>query len=80
LENLEWVTHRENIHHMLQLHPHMNVGEENGRAKLTEDKVRAIRARYASGGVTHRELAEDFAIGCSHMSNVINRKAWRHVK
>jgi hypothetical protein len=37
------------------------------RAKLTEDQRDEIRARYAAGGITHRQLADEYGI---HFTNI----------
>lgn len=46
--------------------------------KLNEAKVREIRARHA-GGVTQTELAADYGISSSTMSQVITGKRWADV-
>jgi len=54
-------------------------GERHGRAKLTEAHVREIRALYAAGGITQRELAKRFNSNQASISCVINRKQWKSV-
>ena len=51
----------------------------HGIAKLTDEKVVAIRSEYAQGGTTHAELAIKYGIGRRTIGNVINRKLWKHV-
>lgn len=53
-------------------------GEDHGVAKLTEDQVMEIRARYA-GGMTQVELAEEFEISQPTISQVVRRLTWAHV-
>jgi len=50
-----------------------------GRAKLTDAKVRAIRWRYDDGygEVTQRELAAEFGISASTVSDITAGKTWR---
>ncbi|WP_367582384.1 HNH endonuclease signature motif containing protein [Tsukamurella tyrosinosolvens] len=55
-------------------------GEQHGRAKITEDDVRAIRRRYAAGGVFQRELAADYGIDQTVVSDIVRRKIWQHVE
>lgn len=45
-------------------------------AKLDLSKAEQIRARYASGGVTSRELAAEFGVHHSQINAVIRGKAW----
>jgi hypothetical protein len=43
---------------------------------LTEALVREIRDRYAAGGVTYRQLSEEYGISHGHVGNLIQRKTW----
>lgn len=54
-------------------------GEKNEQAILTEFQVLEIRARYAAGGVTQRSLAKEFGVHFAGISDIINRKNWRHI-
>lgn len=66
--------------HGSRLHPErMSRGEDHGRAKLTEEKVREIRVRYAAGGVTSRILSCEFGVSRDTIFNVIHRKNWKHI-
>jgi hypothetical protein len=53
-------------------------GEAHRLAKLTDDKVREIRALHAAG---HRycELDKRFALGRSKARQIVTRQAWKHV-
>jgi len=55
-------------------------GEANGRAKITEDHVRTIRAAYVRGSSEFglRALAEQFGVTQVLVSRVVRRKAWSH--
>jgi hypothetical protein len=55
-----------------------NVGEDNGRAKLTEDDVREIR-RLRAGGRTIVSLGEQFGVTHNMISRIELRKAWTHI-
>ena len=55
-------------------------GEKNGRSKLTAKQVLEIRRRYAEGGVTQRELADEYGIAAqSQISNIIHGRRWKHL-
>jgi hypothetical protein len=56
-----------------------NRGEGSARAKLTEEDVVEIRKRYAAGGITIQELAHQYHVANSCISNVITRKTWKHL-
>lgn len=53
-------------------------GEDNGRAKLTEDDVREIR-RLRAGGWLQCEIAEEFGIIRQQVSRICNCKQWKHI-
>lgn len=48
-------------------------------AKLNDEKVREIRARYAAGGVTQQELADRYGVSQHAIALVTRRKTWKHV-
>lgn len=55
-------------------------GERNGRSKLTAKQVLEIRRCYSAGGVTQRELADEFGIAAqSQISNIVHRHRWKHL-
>jgi DNA-binding transcriptional regulator YiaG len=54
--------------------PH--VGALNGKAKLTEADVVAIRALT---GVPQREIARRYGVGSTAIVKIIGRKTWRHI-
>lgn len=56
-----------------------HLGEKNGRAKLTEDKVREIRVLYASGEFSYRALGKRFGVSCQLVSQIVNYKIWTHI-
>ena len=62
IENLRLLTQAGNIRH--------------SRAKLTAAEVREIRERYAKGGVTHRELGEEYGIARQTVTDLINQKTF----
>lgn len=54
-------------------------GSKNNRAKLTEDQVIEIRARYALGGITQKRLSEIYGVGHGCIESVITRRSWPHL-
>lgn len=54
-------------------------GVERPAAKLTEEKVREARKRYAAGEGTIRELARQYGVTYTPMQLVLDNKAWKHV-
>jgi hypothetical protein len=79
--NLEYVTSIENNKHARETglwHPAR--GEASGKAKLTEEQVRALRAEYAAGGTSHRKLAAKYTVSQQSVAGIISRKYWPHVQ
>jgi hypothetical protein len=50
--------------------------ERSGRAKLQWPHVRAIRERYATGGVTQQQLADEYGVTVGAISLIVRRLAW----
>jgi NUMOD4 motif-containing protein/HNH endonuclease len=72
-ENLCWGTPVENAEDRRRHH-----GRHAG-AKLTEERVRAIRARYAAGETNQSALAREFGVTRRAIQNLIKGDAWRYV-
>jgi hypothetical protein len=53
-------------------------GATNGRAKLTDDLVIEIRARYAAGE-TQIALGQSFGVHNGTISSIVRRKTWQHL-
>jgi hypothetical protein len=84
--NLEYVTHSENckhahrlgLNHLPSVRPAPRPGMRNGRAKLTDDQVRALRSRHADGEPI-KQLVSEFGIGKSAIDYIVRRVHWSHV-
>jgi len=60
--------------------PQHMLGCKNGRAKLTEEQVKAIRNAWESGESTIRRLREQYNVSDSLIRMIIHRKVWTHVE
>lgn len=78
LENLEWMTIEENHAHARDVLGHGKQGEDNVKAKLTENDVLDIRALRGLGA-TLSNIANAFDISISAAHHVVARRTWRHV-
>jgi hypothetical protein len=54
-------------------------GEENGSAKLTDEDVRAIRARGEAGENAY-QIATDYAVSRRNVEYILAGRTWRHVR
>lgn len=53
-------------------------GERAGGAKLTAEKVKEIRRRYAEGA-TLKGLAAEYGVRFTNVHMIVQRKTWKHV-
>lgn len=66
--------------HYTRKSPHLAVrGERQGSAKLTEEKVRAIRAEYATGRIIYDILGPKYGVSRAVACSVVTRRTWKHV-
>ena len=80
VDNLEYVTCRENIRHCWQAGSHGTNhcrGEANWRAKLTAEDVLVIRRLYPE--VSIGQLAVLYGVTKENISLIVRRKTWQHV-
>jgi hypothetical protein len=77
LSNLSYVTAKENAAHKW-LHGTVPHGAKHWKAKVDEADVREIRRRRAAGALL-RELAAEFGLSTTMISDIASRKAWAHL-
>ena len=63
------------INHGSKTMPHKFDGSQN--RKLTAESVAEIRRRYALGGVTQQQLADEYLVSQVNISVVLKYKTWR---
>ncbi len=87
-DNLEWVTHLENMRHAASVTDSMFKGPRTqngarthacGAATLAEEKIVEIRRLYACGERS-RAIAERFGVERCAVTRIISRKTWGWVK
>ena len=79
LDNLEWVTHKENMQHAIKNGLINNRGEKNGMSKLTNEKVLTIK-RLLKTGMSQYKIAKLIGgISRSTVMNIKNRNQWKHI-
>jgi HNH endonuclease len=66
--------------HWTRQQPERVTGENNGRAKLCEEDVRAIRTRYSAGGVLYKDLALEYGLDASTIGDIVRGELWSHVR
>lgn len=76
VENLEWVSSSENIHHKIHQLGKDHRGSKNGMAKLTMEQVEKIKLLYQAG-YTQKKLGDMFGITQGKISKVVNGKSYK---
>lgn len=75
LENLCWGTPTENVADARR-HGTIARGERHGSVVLTEVQVRAIRAAYAAGGKTMKQLGKEHGVSPMTICRIMRRENW----
>lgn len=80
ISNLRWGTSLQNGHDKMK-HGTVSRGEDFVHAKLTEERVRMLRRRYAAGerGLA-RKYASKWGVHYTIIDKAIQGKSWRHVR
>ena len=74
IDNLEWVTYKENMAHALE----MGLIDLAPNRKITDEDVLEIR-RLASIGLKHVQIAKRFPVKVQTIRKVLDGRAWSHV-
>jgi hypothetical protein len=76
VDNLFWVTSKENIQHKIHQLGKEHRGSKNGMAKLTLEDTEKIKLLYQAG-YSQNKLGEMFGISQGKISNVVNGKSYK---
>lgn len=76
-DNLRWGTAVNNAEDR-RSHGTTAIGERSPRAKLTAEKVLAVRA-YEDSDLSASQIGKLFGIGRSQVDRIIKRQTWRHL-
>lgn len=79
LSNLERCTSKENVDHAIRIGLRDSIGISNGRANHTEDEIKEIRRKYATGNYTQKQLGIEYRSCQSYISCIILKKLWKHI-
>jgi len=75
-EHLETGTHQQNASDRIRDGTETK-GNRNGKSKLTEEQVRAIRAN--PDNKTNREFAKEYGVHNTTIADIIHRRTWNHL-
>lgn len=77
VNNLEWVTNKENILHAIKSGLSNTVGENNGNAKLSAGSVKKIRSLFKTGRWNKCQLARMYGVSRTMIRLIVENKNWR---
>jgi len=75
-DNLHWCTYSENNQHAIDI----GLRPRFTPRKLDSFNVRHIRTAYHTSGCTQTELAKQYGVANSSISQIVNYVTWRHVQ
>ena len=81
LDNLEWVSHAENIKRAYERgnHDGRAVGEKNIKSQLNRELVMQMRIEYFIGKKTITEIARRHSLPWNTAGNAIKGITWKHI-
>jgi hypothetical protein len=79
VNNLEWVTARENTKHATLLGLKKDSGSNSKNSKLKERDIYEIRKLSKSKSKTNKEISSLYNINKDYVSMIINKKRWTHI-
>ena len=77
LENIEWVTHKQNMSHAFKIGLVNNTGEENGQSILTKEQV--IEIKKLKGKLSQEKISKLFPVSRSAIQGIFNGRLWKHI-
>jgi hypothetical protein len=79
VDNLEWVSMRDNSAHAVETGLHDLKGSRHPNSKLTEVSVINMRDMYKTGKYSHSQIGKLYGVTREQARDVINRKNWKHI-
>jgi hypothetical protein len=79
IDNLELVTHQENMKHAFKNKLQDNLGSKNPFSKLNEKKVIEIRSKFKKHVYTRQMLATEYNVTIACIKDILIKRTWAHV-
>jgi hypothetical protein len=79
VDNLEYVTPRENTWHAINVLGRRRDGEYHWHSKITNEDVVRMRELYKTGKYTQFDLSDIFGIHRGQISKILNHKSWGNI-
>lgn len=78
IENLEWVTHQENMKRAFNRAVGKTPGCPKGKARLSANDVLTIRQLHQQG-FNRRVIGERYNVSLVTVHHIVTRKTWKHI-
>lgn len=78
VENLEWVTRKENIDHSIE-NGLTKIGSDSTSSKLKDNQVLEIRELFSSQKYSYSELGRMFNVDGAGIGRIIRGETWKHL-
>lgn len=79
LENLEWVTRKENMQHALHVLKSLPTGEKHYKSKLKNEDIAEIKKLYAKGNTSFAKIAKIYGCSRQNIGHIIKGLKWNHI-
>lgn len=79
LENLEYLSIKDNINHAWKTNLCKNKGIEHSWSKLIEKEILEIRKAYIPHKITYKYLANIYNTTPTNIFSIIKRHSWKHI-
>jgi hypothetical protein len=80
VDNLEYVTPKENTWHAITELGHRRDGEHHWHSKVINEDVKKMRKMYKTGDYTQFDLSDIFGIHRGQISKILNHKSWKNIQ
>jgi len=78
VENLEWVTHRQNVDHAVETGLQLK-GEAVGTSIYEEQMVHKACQMITRGDLSLQDISDETGLGYATVSDLKNRRSWKHI-
>lgn len=80
LNNLEWVTPKENQQHRYTILKQTQKGENNPANKYSKNEISRVIELYKTKQYTQREIARITNIDYRYVNSIVNKKVWKEIE
>lgn len=80
VENLEWATQLEQVHHAIKTGLARYIkGEERSNSIVNENIVKLMRKEYSENRTSYAKIGKKYGLARSTVGHIIRKQKWKHV-